>query len=163
MNQKKIGQFLKELRKQKNLTQEELAERFGITSRSVSRWETGKNLPDLSILVELAAFYEIDIKDIINGGIEELVEEIPDDSISKVVAYAGLDKQHLMKKMIRSNLISLIMITISMALCVTNEFPFISDETRNLLLGFSLGLSLVITLRNIFVFGGKDLCFRTRH
>ena len=41
MDQKKIGLFLKELRKEKQLTQEQLAERFGVTNRSVSRWETG--------------------------------------------------------------------------------------------------------------------------
>lgn len=49
MNQQKTGQLLKELRKEKNLTQEQLAEQFHISSRSVSRWETGANLPDLSI------------------------------------------------------------------------------------------------------------------
>lgn len=67
MDQKKTGLFLKELRKEKNLTQEQLAEKFNISSRTVSRWETGTNLPDLSILVEIADFYEIDIREIIDG------------------------------------------------------------------------------------------------
>lgn len=53
MEQKKAGLFLKELRKEKNLTQEQLAEIFNVSSRSVSRWETGTNLPELSILVEI--------------------------------------------------------------------------------------------------------------
>ena len=56
MDQKKIGSFLKELRKEKGLTQEQLAERLKVSSRSVSRWETGNNMPDLSILVELSDF-----------------------------------------------------------------------------------------------------------
>ena len=67
MDQKKTGSFLRELRKEKQLTQEQLAERFGVTNRSVSRWETGSNMPDLSILVELADFYDVDIRDIIDG------------------------------------------------------------------------------------------------
>ena len=67
MDQKKVGSFLRELRKEKQLTQEQLAERFGVTNRSVSRWETGSNMPDLSILVELADFYDVDIRDIIDG------------------------------------------------------------------------------------------------
>ena len=47
MNQIKIGEFLKELRKEKGLTQEQLAEQFNVSRRSVSRWETGNNMPDL--------------------------------------------------------------------------------------------------------------------
>ena len=66
MDQKKTGSFLKELRKERNLTQEQLAEKFNVSNRSVSRWETGSNMPDLSILVELAEFYNVDIKEIID-------------------------------------------------------------------------------------------------
>ena len=54
MNQKKIGTFLQTLRKEQGLTQEQLAERIGVARRTVSRWETGANLPDLDVLVELA-------------------------------------------------------------------------------------------------------------
>ena len=62
IDQIKIGSFLRELRKEKELTQEQLAEKFGVSSRSVSRWENGNTMPELGILVELADFYEIDIK-----------------------------------------------------------------------------------------------------
>ena len=50
----KIGEFIKELRKEKNITQDELAEKFYVSRRTVSRWETGSNLPDIDILIELA-------------------------------------------------------------------------------------------------------------
>ena len=49
MNQIKVGKFIAELRKEKNLTQEELAELLGVSSKSVSRWENGKNLPDAAL------------------------------------------------------------------------------------------------------------------
>lgn len=62
MDQVKIGSFLRELRKEKALTQEQLAEKFGVSNRTVSRWENGNNMPDISILIELADFYDIDIK-----------------------------------------------------------------------------------------------------
>ena len=65
MDQKKIGLFLKELRKEKELTQSQLAEQLNVSDRTVSRWETGTNLPDLSVLVELADFYDVDIEDLI--------------------------------------------------------------------------------------------------
>ena len=67
MNQAKIGSFLKELRKDKNLTQEQLAEQFGVATRTVSRWENGNNMPDISILIDLAEFYQVDIKEILGG------------------------------------------------------------------------------------------------
>ena len=67
MDQQKIGEFLKTLRKDKNLTQEELADKMNVSRRTVSRWETGSNLPDLSILVELADLYDVDMREIFNG------------------------------------------------------------------------------------------------
>ena len=65
MNQQKIGKLLRELRKEKGMTQEQLAEHFHVSSRTVSRWETGNNMPDLSLLIELADFYDVDIREII--------------------------------------------------------------------------------------------------
>lgn len=54
MDQQKIGAFLKVLRKQKGLTQEQIAEKFNVSSRTVSRWENGNNMPDLDVLIEIA-------------------------------------------------------------------------------------------------------------
>ena len=61
MDQRKIGSFLKELRQSKGITQEQLAEQLNVSNRSVSRWETGNNLPDLSLLITLADFYDIEV------------------------------------------------------------------------------------------------------
>ena len=54
MDQVKIGSFIKELRKEKGLTQEQQAEQFQVSRRTISRWETGSNLPDLDLLIEMA-------------------------------------------------------------------------------------------------------------
>ena len=67
MDQKKTGQFLKTLRKEKQITQEALAEILHVSNRTVSRWETGSNMPDISLLVELAEFYQVSITEIIDG------------------------------------------------------------------------------------------------
>lgn len=67
MDQMKIGSFLKELRKGRGLTQEGLAEHLGVSNRTVSRWETGSNLPDIGTLVELTDYYEVSIPEIIAG------------------------------------------------------------------------------------------------
>lgn len=63
----KFGAFLKQLRKEKGFTQEQLAEKLFVTNRTISRWETGRNLPDIDILIELSALYEIDIGELLNA------------------------------------------------------------------------------------------------
>ena len=100
MDQKKIGLFLKELRKEKTLTQSQLAEQLNVSDRTVSRWETGTNLPDLSILVELADFYDIDICEIIDGErkSENMNVEMK-DTLMKAAQYATEDKHIQMKKL----------------------------------------------------------------
>lgn len=67
MEQQKVGGFLKELRKERNMTQQQLAEQLNVSTRTVSRWETGTNMPDISVLVELAEFYNVSIPEIIDG------------------------------------------------------------------------------------------------
>lgn len=67
MNQEKIGTFLKELRNEKDITQEQLAEIFCVSRRTVSRWETGNNMPDLDILIEMADFYDVDLRELLDG------------------------------------------------------------------------------------------------
>ena len=94
IDQEKIGGFLRDLRKEKGQTQEEIAEMLGTSSRSVSRWETGRTLPDLAILVELADYYNVDIKDIINGERErETMEKEKKETLLKVAEYADKQKK----------------------------------------------------------------------
>lgn len=67
MDVQKIGEFLKELRKQNNMTQEQLGERVGVTNKTVSRWETGKYMPPIECLKSLSDLYQISINEILTG------------------------------------------------------------------------------------------------
>lgn len=67
MNQGKIGRFIASCRKEQGLTQAILAERLGITDRAISKWETGKCLPDASIMPELCAILNININELFSG------------------------------------------------------------------------------------------------
>lgn len=101
MNQVKIGNFLKELRKEKALTQEQVAEHFNISSRTVSRWENGNNMPDISVLIELSEFYDVDIREIIDG--ERKSENMNDemkDTLVKVAEYTEAEKEKLLKQLL---------------------------------------------------------------
>lgn len=72
MDQIKVGSFLKKLRKGKEMTQEQVADIFGVSQRSVSRWENGKTLPDISVLIELSDYYNVDLREMINGERKEI-------------------------------------------------------------------------------------------
>ncbi|MBQ4524155.1 MAG: helix-turn-helix domain-containing protein [Lachnospiraceae bacterium] len=98
MNQQKIGSFLKKLRNEKGITQEQLAEQFNVSSRTVSRWENGNNMPDISILVEISEFYDVDIREIIDGErkSENMTEETK-DVLVKAAAYTNLEKEKFLK------------------------------------------------------------------
>ena len=99
IDQIKIGGFLRDLRKEKELTQEQLAEKFGVSSRSVSRWENGNTMPELGILVELADYYEVDIKEIIDGERKsEIMEKEEKETLRKVADYAEAEKKLVVKR-----------------------------------------------------------------
>ena len=67
MNQERIGKFIAENRKRKKLTQSELAEKLGVTDRTISNWENGKNMPDLSLFKPLCDILEITINELMSG------------------------------------------------------------------------------------------------
>lgn len=67
MDQEKIGQFIKKIREENKLTQKELADKLGVTFQAVSKWENGKNVPDISILKEMSKMFNVDIDEILDG------------------------------------------------------------------------------------------------
>lgn len=94
----KIGNLLKKLRSEKGLTQEQFAEILNVSNRTVSRWETGSNMPDISLLVEIADFYDISIPEIINGErkSEKMNEEVKE--VAKTMSdYARAEKEAIVK------------------------------------------------------------------
>lgn len=67
MEQAKVGKFIAERRKNKNMTQAELAEKLNITDRAISKWETGKGMPDSSIMLELCDELDISVNELLSG------------------------------------------------------------------------------------------------
>ena len=72
MNQVKIGKFIAECRKNKKMTQAELAEKLNITDRAISKWETGKGMPDTSIMLDLCNELEITVNELLSGEMIEM-------------------------------------------------------------------------------------------
>lgn len=146
MDQKKSGSFLRELRKEKQLTQEQLAERFGVTSRSVSRWGTGSNMPDLSILVELADFYDVDIRDIIDGERKgEDMNKEEKERLQLVADYAETEKNTLLMRLRIFSIVGLISLIAGLTMMVIsrdNNLP-VYDYLMGTLMGVAIGALLV--------------------
>ena len=146
MDQKKVGSFLRNLRKEKQLTQEQLAERFGVTNRSVSRWETGSNMPDLSILVELADFYDVDIRDIIDGERKgEDMNKEEKERLQLVADYAENEKNILLMRLRIISIVGLVSLVAGLVMMVIsrdNNLP-VYDYLMGTLMGVAIGALLV--------------------
>ena len=99
MDLQKIGTFLKELRKEKGFTQEQLAETLNVSRRTVSRWETGNNMPDLDLLMEIADLYEVDLREMLNGErkSEDKMNKELEETVLQVAEYTNADKQRVTK------------------------------------------------------------------
>lgn len=70
MNQEKIGKFIKDLRKKNNLTQKELADKYNVTYQAVSKWENGKNMPDISLIKQMSKDFNISLEEILDGEVK---------------------------------------------------------------------------------------------
>ena len=130
MDQKKIGSFLRELRKEQRITQEDLAEKLNVSSRTISRWETGSNMPDISLLIEIADFFDVSIPEIINGErkSEKMDEEVKEVA-EKLSDYADAEKVNIIKE-IRKLSIGGVIALIAYFIIVTT-----GTASKNIILG----------------------------
>lgn len=125
MNQEKIGKFIAKLRKEKHLTQEQLAEELGTTSKSISRWENGKTMPDLSLLQPLCNKLDITINDLLNGEkvSKDKYQETLEENIITTINYTN-------KKMLeKNNLVSILLLSFGIILSITAMSIFPSESS----------------------------------
>lgn len=147
MDVQKIGRFLRLLRKERALTQEQFGEIFGVAGRTVSRWETGSNMPDISILIQIADFYKIDIKEILDGErkSENMTNEMK-ETLNKVADYTKEDKNRVSKagKIAFCIMYFVCAAAIIVQLILSGQFPFVYGETAVLLAGGITYLVMII-------------------
>ena len=145
MNQIKIGEFLKELRKEKGITQEQLAEQLNVSRRSVSRWETGSNLPDVDILIEMADYYEVDLRELIDGErkSEKMNEEMK-ETVLKVAEFSNEDKMKVTKRMNKLFVGGFMAAVLYMILLFT-------DNADNFLGGICLGITFGMMIVGVII------------
>lgn len=151
MNQIKIGQFLKELRKEKGLTQEQLAEQFNLSRRTVSRWENGNNMPDLDMLLALADFYAVDIREIMDGERKSgTMNTEQQEMFAKLADYSKCKEQILLRKVIAIVTIGMLAWAVSFAFLLM----FMNSAT-------GAGLLLIFEMMMLLLYGAGMLCVKT--
>ncbi len=99
MDQIKIGKFIAKCRKEIGLTQAELAEKLNITDRAVSKWETGKSMPDSSIMLELCEILKINVNELLSGEVIEMKNY--NDKAEKTIIALQKEKESADRNMLK--------------------------------------------------------------
>ena len=125
MNQEKIGKFILKCRKDKNLTQTEFAEKLGVTDKSVSNWENGRNMPDLSLFKPLCEILDISINDLISGEriSKDKYQEKLEENIITTIDYTNK------KVSVQSNIIGIILLIFGVIMAITTMSIFPSESS----------------------------------
>ena len=146
MDTKKIGAFLKQCRKEKNLTQEQLAEKFGVSARTVSRWETGINMPDLSILVQLAEYYDVEMRELLDGERSQTMNKEMKETLDKVAVYEEWVKQKALKagNLAFASMFVISVLAIIIQMLLTVDIRLVLGETATALVGGTLYASIMV-------------------
>ena len=112
MDAQKCGEFITELRKEKNLTQKDLANELNVSDKAISRWETGKGFPDVDSLQSLSKFFSVTINELLAGEKAETktIEEIAEENIISVINETEKNKKSKKTMTVLSIILALILI-----------------------------------------------------
>lgn len=149
MDLKKIGSFLKELRKEKGITQEELAEMLYVSGRTVSRWETGTNMPDISLLVDIAEIFDVSIPEIINGERKnEIMEKEVKETVLNLTDYSEAMNQKIKGRLLVLTIIAIIGMIAFLIIEITGlDTPeSVYERVAGAGLGLDCGILIVLAL-----------------
>ncbi len=97
MDQIKIGKFITECRKKKNLTQAQLAEKMNITDRAISKWETGKTMPDSGIMLDLCDILEVSVNELLCG--EKIDIEQKNEQLNELIFQMAKNEERYHKRL----------------------------------------------------------------
>lgn len=120
MNMKQIGMFLASLRKEQELTQEQLGDKLGVTNKTISRWETGTYMPPVEMLQMLSELYHVSINEILSGERLEPVayQEKAEENLKHILSESTFSLQERIsffrKKWIKENIFELVLVAVCM-------------------------------------------------
>ena len=154
MDQTKIGSFIAQCRKEKKLTQMQLAEKLGITDRAVSKWETGKSMPDSSIMLELCEILGITVNELLSGEVitMENYEKTADENL---IALKRKDENNLTRNGIIAILYSMALL-IGMMVCLVCNIAISGALTWSLIPVSSILYAWAVSFP-VIIFGKRGI------
>ena len=141
MDQIKIGRFIAAVRKEKSLTQRELAERLQISDKTVSKWETGNGLPEVSLMLPLCGLLEISVNELLSG--ERLDETKYHEKAEENMMNLMREKEEAKKKIILAVVVALISLLAGLTLILLTEYLEMSVALKGVLIG--IGVLVLLT------------------
>lgn len=144
MNQFVTGKFISLKRKQKNLTQEQLAEKLGVSNKTVSKWETGKSMPDYSIIKELCEELCITVAELLDG--RESEDVCNENQILDLLRRT----QELEKR--EKTLYGIMLIVMGIALQALS-YAFEGSAVKDFVAGLLIGISILEMLIGVYIIG----------
>lgn len=148
MNQLTTGKFISQKRKEKNLTQEQLAEKLGVSNKTISKWETGKCMPDYGVVKSLCEELEMTVAELMDGeeAEEKSVRAYDEEQIMDLLRRTQeLEKQ-------KNLLYGILLIVMGIALQVLSH-TFGGSQVKDFFSGLLLGISIAEMLVGIYVLG----------
>ncbi len=162
MNQVKIGKFIAQCRKEKNMTQAELAEKLNITDRAVSKWETGRGMPDSSIMLDLCSILKISVNELLCGEMIEMKEY--NNKSEELLLKMTQEKEKRDKELLNMEIFIGVLVSIILISCVfVASFVNMQDWLRIglIIIGlipFIIGVGYAIKIEQIAGYYECDNC-----
>lgn len=164
LDQVKIGQFLRELRKEKRITQEQLAEDFRVSNRTVSRWENGNNMPDLDILIEISDYYEVDLRELLNGERKSgNMNKEMEETVLQAVDYTNTEAEKANKRVRLCNAIAMLLVILYMICKDTSVYE--ENVAVKAIVDFGQGIAIGMMMVGLVFssrYGAKIRAFKKR-
>lgn len=148
MDQKKIGGFLRELRKERGLTQEQLSEILGVTNRSISRWENGVNMPDFDLVIEITKYFDVKIEEFLDGERKMgQMDKREEENLLRTADYCNEEKEVFSKRLHWMFLAAVLAFLVYVYLEVQGlSDTGVYEDVASFALGLVFGMLLVGTL-----------------
>ena len=152
MNQTAIGSYIAKKRREKNLTQEQLAEKLGVTNKTISKWENGKCMPDYSIIEQLCKELSVTLSELMDG------EDAAEDSVRVYDDEQILDLLRRTQELERQKeiLYGVILVVLGIA-CNAMSDTVSGSEVQEFISGLLMGLSVAEILAGIVMIGKSIL------